>query len=273
MLIEEIKNEAKIIKQIVDKDRSLKFYHQIENTSFLLSFILSFIICSIIAYFCFNSNDFIKNLLAFFNIFLFLGFIVGLVKNCILKYVHSKWKRKILGDKTDLINKIFDEKYYIEKSELIKYNNLQKLLSKNSKLILENITILSTESKIEDIEKRIYVEEIIDQPLSDFINYYKNKNKNKFKSDVKEFKVDIKELIKLKINNELKDISKEDFLKNKNNLIYLAEEIEDSAVELNILKRIEKLKLKYDNVVINKEIEKIKKNVQYKKDNKVLRSI
>ena len=269
MLTERIKNEAQSIKKILDKDKSLGFYSKIENSAFLFGVFLTFIANSIFAYFYFNLNYIPESIAAFSMLFLITGFFLGYIKIYIFEFINSIWKKKILGDKHNSNNKIFKNEYYIKKTELIKYNNLYKSLSNNAKLILENCTVLSPEISIKEIESRIFEKEILDLPISNFINYFKSG----FNSDINEFEINKNELLEKKINKELKNINKEDFDKYKNDLVYLVEKIENSAVELTILKKIEELKLKYDNIIINKEIEKVKKNIQYKKDNKILKSI
>ena len=271
MFVERIKNEAKSIKKILDKDNSLKIYNKVESIGLLSGFFSSFITISILSYFSFDPNNILINIVGLFTIFVLLGCILGFLKYAILEIIFEIYKNKILKlkEKDKIYNKVFNYKYYVNKKELIKYKNIYQSLSKSAKLVLNDVTRLSNKSSEKDIEKHIFEKEIIEQPLSYFINYIQKE----FDLDVKEIPINKSKIIESKLNHELKNISKEDFLKYKNDIIYLSGKVNDNAVELDILRKIEELKFKYDNVVINEEIEKIKKNVQYKKDNKVLKSI
>lgn len=271
MFVERIKNEAKSIKKMLDKDNNLKYYNKVENIGLFFGFSSSFIMISILSYFYFNSNDAFINFIGFLIVFFILGSFLTLIKSAFLEIFFEIYKNKILKlkEKDKVYNKVFSYKYYVNKKELIEYKNLYKSLSKNAKLVLEDVTGITTQISEKDIEKHIFEKEIIEQPLSYFIDYIQKE----FESDVKEIPINKSKLIESKLNHELKNINKEDFLKYKNDIIYLSGKINNNAVELNILRKIEELKFKYDNVVINEEIEKIKKNVQYKKDNKILKSI
>ena len=230
MLIKRIKNEAKIIKKILDKDKNLKFYNRVENIGIFLGFFSSFIMVSILSYFYFDPSNILINIGALFVIFIFSGCILGYLKYAILEFFFEIYKNKILDKKNDFYNnynKVFSYKYYVNKKELIKYKNFYKSLSKNAQLALKIVTINSKKNSIEDIEKSIFEEEIMEKSLSEFINYAKIE----FDSDIKEIKINKSQLIEMKLNKELKNINKENFLKYKDDIIYLSGKIENKVVE------------------------------------------
>lgn len=179
MLSKKIKNESILIKNLIEKNKNLKFYNDIEHLSILIApFLLLITVISILLN-TMHHHDFILKLLfsvMFFLIgyfpFTFIVFFLFISINYLIKGNMIKENKNS--------NKFFNSKYITTRSKFLEFNNLYKKLTTVGEKTFNNFEYDRKETKIEKIKYFYLKEEIKKMSIKSFINYYKNG----FESDI-----------------------------------------------------------------------------------------
>lgn len=269
MLLEKIKSESKIIKELIDENNNINKYNNIGifSTYFSISITLLFSIVFL----------FIKGFIMSFVSFLLLNLLcfsfVYIIIFLSLSVTNLFLKLKKPPSACDEDHIFFREIIIIKRSRFLKICNLYNSLSKNQKLFYKKFKN-QKEIKMEFINAFCFEEEINNMSFREFINY----GKTELKLDIADLEIDKDYVIGNKILNILKEIDYKEFNNIKEDLIEVINKVEfnDKIKELNIFEKIEELKERYDEEGIANKINSIKNKVTkstQEKNNKVLKSI
>ena len=274
MLSEKIKNESILIKKLIEKNKNLKFYNDIEDLSLLIAPFLSLITAIMIVLNNIQSQDFILKFLfgAMFFIIGCLAFAFIVIFSLIS--INYLIKGNMIKENKNS-NKFFNSKYITTRSNFLEFNNLYKELSTVGEKTFNNFKYDKKETKIEEIKYFYLKEEIKKMSIKNFINYYKNG----FESDIKELEINRDKIINKKVLDTLEGIDYSTFNKFKDSLIEITLTLEDKTKQLAIVNEFEKIKEQYDEETINNKIaqklNKINNRPSESKleNNKILKSI
>lgn len=251
MLSEKIKKESVLIKSLIEKNKNLKFYNDIEDMSLMIAPFLSLITAIIIVLNNIQSQDFILKFL-FGAMFFLIGCIAfAFIVIFSLISINYLIKGNMIKENKNS-NKFFNSKYITTRSKFLEFNNLYKELTTVGEKTFNNFKYDKKETKIEEIKYFYLKEEINKMSIKKFINYYKNG----FESDIKELEINRDKIINKKILNTLEGIDYSTFNQFKDSLIEITLTLEDKTKQLAIVNKFEKIKEQYDEETINNEITK-----------------
>lgn len=261
-----IKKDAKIIKEIFDKEKKINFFNHIENLSVSLA-LLNVVLFTISLFFIDLTfeNRFLASVFGGLVIFLLSLFI-----NFNLIEIYNNRKNKKYLQKSGSL--FLSNNYLISKEKKEEIYKLHKKLSKNGVEAISYLNYMNLrDNDLKKIEMLVLRRKVILMDLNLFINYFKND----FQLDKKEIEIDEEELIYSKIYNILENIKEADFNEFKEDIIHIIETLKSKKNQLKLFELIEELKEKYDEGLLNEKINLIKNKVIPKKEenNKVLKSI
>lgn len=252
-----IKKDAKIIKEIFDKEKKTNFFNNVENLVVSLS-LFNVLLFSISLFFI-DLN--LENKLIVFVFFSVLVFMLFLLINSKLFEIYNNRKNKSYPKKTGTL--FLSENYLISKEKKEKVYNLYDKLSKEGKNALWYLDYMDLrDNDLKKIEVVVFRRKIILMDLNLFIDYFNND----FQLDKKEIEIDEEELIYSKIYNILENIKETDFNEFKEDIINIIETLKSKKNQLKLFELIEKLKEKYDEGLLNEKIKlflKKKKTIKY----------
>lgn len=266
-MIEVIKKEAKIIKEILKKERELSIFNDIGCLAVFLS-LFKIISLTISVFFFTELTDYDKVFICIILNLLFPYLFYSINYNLMKWY--NKTKNKNYPKNSGSLFLSDDNLIKKEKKEEI--YSLYNKLSKEGKEELYYLNYMELRnSSIKKIEIINFERKIMLMDLNLFIDYFNNN----FQLDKKEFKIDEEKLIYNKIIKILEKIKEAEFNEYKEDVIYIMESLKSKKYQLELFELVEKLKEKYDESLLDKKISLIKDKVIRKKEvnNKVLRNI
>tara|TARA_Y100000588_G_scaffold307293_1_gene331371 strand:+ start:13251 stop:14051 length:801 start_codon:yes stop_codon:yes gene_type:complete len=266
-MIEIIKKDAKIIKEIFDKEKNISFLNEIEGLALITSVFNT--VLFIISICFFTELNFDHRLI--FSLFggLLLAALSFFTSSFLMLIYNNKKNKNYPKNSGSLF---LSSTYLIRKEKKEEVYNLYNNLSKEGEdsIWYFDYRDLRNES-LKEIENLIFKRRVMLMKLPLFISYFNKK----YKEDVQQLEVKQEELIYNKIKDILEKINEVNFNKYKEDIVCIIETLKSKKNQLDLFELIEELKEKYDEDLLNNKINLIKDKVIPKKEknNKVLKSL
>tara|TARA_B100000073_G_C23737707_1_gene572781 strand:- start:2896 stop:3696 length:801 start_codon:yes stop_codon:yes gene_type:complete len=266
-MIEIIKKDAKIIKEIFDKEKNISIFNDIEGLAIMISMFNLVLFIISICFFTELNFDY-KLIFSLFGGLLLAA--SSFFTSSFLMKIYNNIKNKNYPKNSGSL--FLSSTYLIRKEKKEEVYNLYNNLSEEGKdsIWYFDYRDLRNES-LKEIENLIFKRRIMLMKLPLFISYFNKK----YKEDVQQLEVKQEELIYNKIKDILEKINEVNFNKYKEDIVCIIETLKSKKNQLNLFELIEELKEKYDEDLLNNKINLIKDKVIPKKEknNKVLKSL